>query len=199
MSKKMCKTATIAVIVFGIIVCIAIVFMRFNKINALQQTINKNATTIETLQSQLDGISESTTETVETIQQKLYSAATAGAKVADLQNNYRFIDISTETGIEDMQKNASEMDEYLEDTANRVPWYGQSDEETAWRFESTYSFSGDEVPVVWTCKSLSGELFAYATAVYHVDSGKFGDLEYHTTVIGSSHLLVDEPDVENAG
>lgn len=192
MIRKSYKTATIAVIVAGVAVCGILVAMRFNKVSVLNKTIAENNTTIETLQGQFDTTSEQTTETVETIQQKLSSAAMAGSKIAELQNSYFNINPDIDEGLVAMQNVATEMDTYLDDTSNRVPWYGASDTDASWKFESTYGFSGDEVPVVWTCNSVDGELFAYATATYSVESNKFKDLEHHITSIGSSHLKNEE-------
>lgn len=179
----------VAGIILLVIICGVIIasFVSYGK--EQNARISENENTIKELTSQLNGLSNDSTETVEDVQLKLTSAADAGTKVASLQNLYLDAD---EAECTELAKN---MDIYLaSDSANaRVAWYAYdiSDVSYTWSFESTYTFDSDSIPVVWTCRTDDNVLLAYATAVYDAKSERFGTLEYHMTTKGASLIPAD--------
>lgn len=160
-------------------------------LSSAQKQYEKNDQLIDSLTKQYFELDTTDTETVEEIQVKLSSAATAGNAVATLQNKYSTFDIGQTQGMESFQSNALAIGEYLTRQEQRVPWYDAPMNEVKyeWVFESTYSFNADSIPVLWTCRDINADdILAYATGVYAVETGKFDKVEYHMTKIGSDYI-----------
>jgi len=186
------KTAISAgVIVVCVIASVGLLAVRGVTLSQLGSQYNDNTQAIETLQVKLQTLSVENKASVEVIQADLSSAATAGKAVADLQMQYDQINISSAGGPAAFAENALKIDAYLSDSNQRVPWYNVKikDVTPEWVFESTYNFSGDTVPVLWTCKASDNKaLLAYTTGVYDTKKNEFKDVSYHMTQLGSSYV-----------
>lgn len=120
----------------------------------------------------------------------LSSAAELGQKVADYQMEYQE---TYATMMTDHSRIAESLREcFTSGSSNAaVAWFlpehltdtGEY-EIYKWKFETTYSFSGVSVPVLWTCWDDKGELLAYTTGTYSVKDLKFSDITRYTTSVG---------------
>ena len=113
------------------------------------------------------------------------TASQAGNDVAALQNYYLTTELGTDDeDMADFSKRTQAVKALFgsSDQGAVVPWY--SGEGCIWSFETTYSFSDNEVPVLWLCRDTSSErnVLAYATARYDADEGYFHDVKWDTVV-----------------
>lgn len=199
MARRDLSLPTIISVVLCVIFLGLTVFFVMGQTNGkaeFEQAYAENEATLLELQEQLDGIAEVTAE--EVVQQvDLHSALEAGEAVAKLQEEYQVIPVSMDS-IDKLETVASSLDVYLADDSNeaRTPWYSPStlgvSVEFDWRFETTYSFSGSKIPVLWTCWDADGNLCAYCTAVYESSTGLFSNVEFVVTSIGSTYVNSDE-------
>lgn len=193
MTERVRKGIMIGVIAIGAVLCVVITIMKANKENEINATIASDQQTLDELNASLTHTSSATTETVDQIQATLYTASATGARVAVLENDARSINVEMSGGTEALQANAQETASYFDDDSANLVWYDYDiSQNYAWTFESTYSYDRDQIPVVWTCKTTSGELLASTTAMYHADTGKFTDVVYHVTTTGQSYIPVED-------
>lgn len=120
----------------------------------------------------------------------LSSAAELGQMVADYQTEYQETYATMMTDHSRIAESLREcftsafsneavawfLPEHLDDTGEYEIY--------KWKFETTYSFSGVSIPVLWTCWNDNGELLAYTTGVYSVKDLKFSDIKRYTTSVG---------------
>lgn len=129
---------------------------------------------IETLEASVKSSSETDVST---------SAASAGGKIASMQNN-ALRQTPHPDRVDDM------LDYLVERSYDKcVPWYDVDTDQgprCSWSFDSTYSFSGDEVNVVWTCRNdeAADELLAYTLGKYSSKTGLFYDINVYVTTLG---------------
>lgn len=190
MREKKNVIIVFAIIVIATIVCGCILFFENRAVSEANAKSKENAETIEELKKQLSDVTTENEETVEEIQVKLNSASTAGNRMAELQNERREVEVGSNGWEEKSSAITDEIKQYTDESNGIGPWYGRTNAvKCHWQFESTYSFSGNEIPAVWTCRNDgNGELLAYAMATYHADTGKFTDLDYHQTSVGATYL-----------
>ena len=163
-----------------------------------EESYSNNRDRIHALTSQINGLVAEDDQSVEDIQEILYSAADVGTRVAELQNKYMSSD--SPVGAE---FTAIEMESYLgeNDTSKRVPWYRGSfklDEngnqifiKPEWTFETTYHFSGKTTPALWICRDVnSNDILAYCIGTYNANTFKFENVEFAMTSIGSEYVAV---------
>lgn len=129
------------------------------------------------------------TETV--VRDALYSASSAGQEVARLQNEYP--NLPAMTNREEREANANALGGYFDEKSSnaRTEWYGiryADAEGLAWEFQSNYGFDSDTIPVLWLLKDANGELYAYTTADYNALTGKFENVVWKPTMIGTSSI-----------
>lgn len=167
-------------------------------VSELEESYSNNKDRIHVLTSQINGLVAEDDQSVEDIQETLYSASNVGTEVAQLQNKYMTLDSS-----EDAKLNAIEIESYLDekDASKRVPWYRGSfklDEngnqifiKPEWTFETTYHFSGKTTPALWICRDVnSSNILAYCIGTYNADTSKFENVEFVMTSIGSEYVAV---------
>lgn len=153
-----------------------------------------NEATIASLTTQIEEYesAESVEEEAEVINTSIYSAATAGATVAALQNKYQTLDATVQdTAIEE---NAEALSAYFTTDRGQTPWFTASvDGYTAvWEFQTTYSFSDTNVSVIWLCHiEEDGTLVAYASATYDVTTNIFSNLSVRETTYGPAYTGAD--------
>lgn len=191
------------IFVAGIGLCVFLsaflLFERSMQLENMQKRYDDNNKNIQELQSQITNLTDTNTDTVQQIQTKLSSAATAGSKVASLQNSYSDYSATSPSGMQSIKDTANAIQSYLDDNSitARVPWYNVNGKVSCkWAFESTYSFSGDTIPVLWECRdNKTNDLLAYTIGTYVVSSGKFKDVAYHMTQLGTTYI----PGTQNNG
>jgi hypothetical protein len=127
----------------------------------------------------------------------LNNAHDIGAEVANAQNTYKDLYKRVDTAasetdlvlaLDDITAHAKDCEKYFTTTEPRKCWYEVTNVDYEWVFESSYDFSGESMPVLWTCRDkATGELLAYATGVYNVVSGEFGNVELAYTLKGKEY------------
>lgn len=127
----------------------------------------------------------------------LNNAHTIGEEVAKAQNTYKDLykrvdEAPTEADVvlvlDDITAHAKDCEKYFTTTEPRKCWYEVTNVDYEWVFESSYDFSGESMPVLWTCRDkATGELLAYSTGVYNVVSGTFGNIELAYTLKGNEY------------
>lgn len=163
-----------------------------NTISELNEKIAEQQNTEATTE---EVVAASSTENTEEGSEVLDKASDAGNALTEYQNwklSTVNVDFTPEFESE-MKQKSDEIDPYLQDKNNRVAWYyydsTNPNVNPVWSFCTTYSFSGNTVPVLWVCynQAKDNELLAYAQGTYHADDNMFYDLEYHVTAIGDSY------------
>lgn len=193
MNKKRIPIETILIIV-TILIVIGFGLWAYVSDQSLKQTYQENQSQIDELTNQLNSISTEEPKT-EVVTAQLNSASDAGNALTEYQN-WKLSTVNADFTPEfesEMKQKSDEIDPYLQDKNNRVAWYyydtNNPDVNPIWSFCTTYSFSGNTVPVLWVCynQAKDNELLAYAQGTYHADDNMFYDLEYHVTAIGDSY------------
>lgn len=186
-TKKRVAVGIIVLIFIGALALSYVANWMAGQIGEQVDAANKKVAVLEKKVNELDSKKASTD--VE-ISKTANSAANAGNKVAELQNKYN--GYNPETQGDSIKENAMALDKYFgkDDKNARTPWYTNqsSDVATTWEFESTYSFEGKKADVIWLCKDGSGQIYAYATAVYDVKSETFSKVVRKSTALGSYHI-----------
>lgn len=136
-------------------------------------------------------------QTAEDAKVVLNSAATAGGRVAQLQNTYNRSmgnldagSIDEDAYFEKIEAVASDLDAFFEEDSNaRTPWYYGTYKESypEWTFLTNYDFDGNIIPVIWVCHGSGGGLLAYTTAIYDADTEIFTSVETHVTYVGARY------------
>lgn len=196
------KSRNVENIIAGLFVIVGIVFFVIMSIvmSNFKTTYAENNVLIGDLTEQLTALNQSAenVDTDEVSSTKLASCADLGTKVAELQTAYQRLDIiADESGWMD---NVYALDAcFAENDKNaRVPWFSVLTEYNViwkWEFQSTYSFASKTIDVVWLCRDANnGDLLAYATGVYDIESALFSNVKYNFTSIGMSyqHSSVDD-------
>lgn len=168
---------------------------------------NENETTLAKLKNQYESGVQETTDTEETATTKLNSAVTKGNEVAKLQNKYYEIyknqclnvyEVDEKAYSEAIKSNAASLEPCFAeaDTSGSAVWYLSETSDVIWSFRTTFSFTGDTVPSLWTCYNTSGELLAFTTADYDVESDTFNNVKCYITSIGQSYSGNDSNEPE---
>lgn len=186
-TKRRVATGIIVLIFIGAFSLFYVGNWRAGKIGEQVDAANKKVAALEKEVGKLNGEKASTDTEIAKV---VNSAANAGNKVAELQNKYN--DYNLETQSDSVKQNAIALDEYFgkDDKNARTPWYLNKASEvvTKWEFESTYSFVGKKADVIWLCKDGSGQIYAYVTAVYDVDSKTFSKVVRTQTALGQARV-----------
>lgn len=162
-----------------------------NTISELNEKIAEQQNTEATTEEE---VAASSTENTEEGSEVLDKASDAGTKIADIQNWY--FTNTYETPADEVKERATEAGNYIAEKQDTSVWYywyyydtNNPNVNPVWSFCTTYSFSGNTVPVLWVCynQAKDNELLAYAQGTYHADDNMFYDLEYHVTAIGDSY------------
>lgn len=149
---------------------------------------------------------------IEYVDAIISSAKEDGLKVCDLQNNLikcsqyeddNKLDVPTEEHVNTL----SELRTFIPNSTGtndlaRNSWtdFGE------WRFESTYDYKGNAVPVVWTCYSNdtygNERLIAVVTAKYNSTEKVFNEValyytSWYNTIQNDMQDLTDNQDVES--
>lgn len=198
MKNKIFSLTGLVVLITIVLILSSAVIIMFgqNKVGENNVTYASNSKELQKLNAEYNVLLNEDSETVEAVRPKLNSAADAGTKVAEYQNKYSTLNAADNE--EEYRENATNIGVYLDDKSKQVPWYTLNKDiaDYEWKFNSTYSFSGDSVPVLWTCyqKLSNGEdaeygvLFAYTTGTYNVADNMFHNIKYNVTSVGQEYL-----------
>lgn len=160
-------------------------YLLFSGTESFQRQFAANEAQIGQLQLELDTMKAQQSQSVEDARTDLSTAATAGNAVAELQNKYAHLSDADANSLTD---NALALDSHFgsQDKDARTPWYSGKD--YAWTFETTYSFRGDSVPVIWSCHNTAGELVAYTMATYSKDTKLFTNVSTYFTAVSAGSV-----------
>lgn len=121
----------------------------------------------------------------------LNSAAEAGKSIANIQT------AAVSDGLTSEQ--AELLKSYFGNDTDGFIWYSNSlYEDFVWEFNTTYSFTMSEVPVLWTMyaditdgANVSRKLIAYVTGMYSVEDNTFGGMSVNITSAGLTAQTTD--------
>lgn len=187
--KKKLFSGQIAKIALVVVMVLGGLFLILNTYIGQSSFDNEYATNkkmIEQLRIDIDDINGQDIIGKEDTIDVLVSAKTAGEAVSSLQNEY--VTIPTSTDSTNIQAHADKLSKYFDESAQvgRQPWY--KNKGATWSFQSSYDFVGTTSNVLWLCHSESGELLAYATAVYDAKGDVFKNVVYKNTVTGNARV-----------
>ena len=186
-ARKRAAAGIVALIFVGALGLFYVGNWRASEIGEQIDTVSKKTAVLE---KEVGQLSDEKASTDDEIAVTANSAASAGTKVAELQNKYSGYNLEIQG--DSVKENAKALDKYFgeNDKNARTPWYaGQASNATVkWEFESTYSFTGKKADVIWLCKDGSGQLYAYVTAIYDADSQTFSKVVRQHTAIGQAHV-----------
>lgn len=174
--------------------CGALFFGMNGKLSHLRELEQQNNGTISELEAAIKEQEQQANKTPDVTlseeeQNTVLSAATAlGETVAKYQNAYASLNPTTDTAA--FQANVEQMSACLgkEDENARVPWYATGGIAGTWNFVSDAEFQNDQAQVLWLCRNQSGELLAYATAVYNASENVFEDVQYQWSMLANRNM-----------
>lgn len=174
--------------------CGALFFGMNGKLSHLRELEQQNKGTISELEAAIKEQEQQANKTPDVTlseeeQNTVLSAATElGETVAKYQNAYASLNPTTDTAA--FQANVEQMSACLgkEDENARVPWYATGGIAGTWNFVSDAEFQNDQAQVLWLCRSQSGELLAYATAVYNASENVFEDVQYQWSMLANRNM-----------
>ena len=182
------RILTIASIVFiGVALVFVALIVQSN--NELKEATESNTLTYNQKSSELEALKQVSPTDVTVVKTAISSAADAGNAMAKYQTAYSELDAVKQEAA--FMRNVEDIGALLDEKSQnkRVPWYGDDDTDFTWRFCSTYTFSGDSVPVVWLCENNeTKEVYAYATGTYNASTGLFSNVDYGLTYAGNEHI-----------
>ena len=159
--------------------------------SAFESDFAENAKSIAALESDIEMLKDKEVQSAADKNKDLFSASDAGRKVAELQSKYEDLDpVANRDGV---KANAEGLSGYFTDDAQagRTPWFmvSKGDAKAVWKFESTYSTSESQTPVIWTCRPDGGDtLIAFATAVFDAKADKFHDVVVYQTTNAADYV-----------
>lgn len=186
---------------FGLMICAT----AFAHVASYEKEVEQKTEQIGKLQASYKQYDKDLSELSDTARVKLYTCSDKGSAVANLQNSYQ--DIYGGSSDERWLTTKNCIAVYFSDDepdASMVWYYSDNISSDAierrvkytWNFHTLYAFSAKTVDVVWTCVATdynavdtvhSGDLLAYVTAVYDVDSGVFHDVTVTHTSKGARY------------
>lgn len=174
--------------------CGALFFGMNGKLSHLRELEQQNNGTISELESAIKEQKQLANKTPDVTlsdeeQKTVLSAATElGKNVASYQNAYASLNPTKDADA--FQANVEAMSACLgsEDQKARVPWYATGGIAGTWEFVSDAEFQKDQAHVLWLCRSQSGELLAYATAVYQEAENCFTDVSYQLSMLANRNM-----------
>lgn len=168
-----------------------IVGLTMNGGSAFEADFAKNQKEIAALEADIESYKGREVQSAADKNKDLFSASDAGRKVAELQSKYE--DLDPTANRDGVKANAEDLSKYFTDDAQlgRTPWFmvSKGDAKAVWKFESTYSTSESQTPVIWTCRTDGGDaLIAFATAVFDAKANKFHDVELYQTTNAADYI-----------
>lgn len=169
------------IIVISLVASIVAIGYGSMVVSGYESQMSAQNETIRDLEGQLTEMDKEASDKVE-VKAVLNTAAQAGTEIAAYQTKFATM---SDKDRENLDVVASEMRAMFStsDSGATVPWY--VGEDYTWHFETTYSFAGNYVPVVWLCRDHYDEVLAYATATYDVKEQVFKDVEWATVSQGN--------------
>lgn len=209
--KKEIDKIQIITFVTIVISVIAIIILGMNYTSHSKKYVrqhNENEIKLAKLKNDYESGKQEKTDTKESASSKLNSAVEAGNAVAKIQNNFYEIkntDYVDETGTDDqkayskaIKDNSANLKPYFneDETSGSSWWFVSDNTDAVWSFRTTFSFTGNEVPSLWTCYNSSGEMLAFTTAIYDAKAGKFKDVDCYVTSAGRQYDSNDSGEPE---
>lgn len=191
------KANSIALCLSMVVLVGAIVVGAFSSIS-YNSEYDSLSSQYDELKRQYDAIQDKSVE-VDEATVILNSAKDAGIAVAAIQNQMAVDSNLIGTENENIfVEEANSLKDYFSGMSACYPWYVTNVlTDFTWEFNTTYSFTASEVPVLWTCYgTIPGDeigvedktvLLAYATGTYSVESGLFIDVDVEITSLGNSN------------
>lgn len=179
--------------------------VRGSKAAAFEESFEDNRLRIMELEQRKSALSSETDkqDDPEDVEVLLKSAVSSGSAVASLQSAYQDCmvrpDDPSESVETKMQNNARSLAPYFDDDSENAvtPWFtvtSEAQSRVTWKFMTNYSFTSDEVDVLWTCVDRNGRLCAFATGKYTAATNLFSDVKVFATAFGNeTYRRPDDP------
>lgn len=177
-----------AVIALSLIIAVVSIGYSSIVVSGIDTEIVQQSETIGELEAHLSELEKAKEEVVD-VKVVLNTAAQAGTEVAAYQSKFSNITEETRDGLETMSSSMRNLFGTSDSDAT-APWYN-GDEEYSWTFETTYSFAGNSVPVVWLCRNKDRDVVAYTTGIYDVKENVFKDIEWKSVSKGAVRTSQD--------
>lgn len=198
---------TILVIVFSIVGIVYLALSYQSHSEKYNAQYNENEIILAQLKNQYESGTQITADTEETASLKLNSAVAKGNEVAKMQNAYYEIyenfylnsyEVDEKAYSEAIKSNSTRLETCFseDDTSGSALWYLSENTDAIWSFRTTFSFTGDTVPSLWTCYNTSGEMLAFTTADYNVTNDVFDNVNCYVTSAGQSYSGNDSDEPE---
>ena len=205
--KDQFQIITFVVIALSVIGIVYLVLSYQSHSESYITKYNENETTLAKLKNQYESGAQDTTDTEQTASAKLNSAVAKGNEVAKMQNAYYEIyenfytnsyEVDEKAYSEAIESNAAQLEPCFaeDDTSGSAVWYLSETTDAIWSFRTTFSFTGDTVPSLWTCYNTSGEMLAFTTADYDAISDTFNNVNCYITLTGKSYEGNDSEEPE---
>jgi hypothetical protein len=192
--EKVVKWAAVAVglILIAIFSVRAVTLFTDYKSDMAQYDLNVAELQKELLVQQV--ILDESSEGLSAVSDSVHSLADVGITVADIQtkyarstNDYAQSQLYQHDTLDANIKSYRDALSQYFDLDDVYLWFDWNlDSKLAWTCVTNYDFVGNDFNVMWVCMSTSmntveDPIYAYATAVYHVDTGRFTDLQTSLT------------------
>lgn len=194
--SKLSKVMSILVPTFIVLVSLVLIVISIFGAQSYADKYAENEKTISSLESDLNNLKHNYKEaSPDEIRTQLYSAASDGNTVADIQNTYKEAYSMTlaDESADKQNEIYKSLAEYFTDKKGQNAWLKTSHDYT-WQFKTTYSVTDSVIPCLFLCYENPDDvttLMAYTTATYNAESGKFYDVSVSTTAYGNKVLASD--------
>lgn len=194
--SKLSKVMSILVPTFIVLVSLVLIGVSIFSSQSYADKYAENEKTISSLESDLNNLKHNYKEaSPDEIRTQLYSAASDGNAVADIQNSYK--EAYGITVADDSANKQNEiyksLGEYFTDENGQNAWL-KTNHDYTWQFKTTYSVTDSIIPCLFLCYENPDDvttLMAYTTATYNAESGKFYDVSVNITAYGNKVLSSD--------
>lgn len=176
-------------IVLTIIVSVCLVGYGFLVVSGYETTMSLQNQEIRSIEQELNALEMEKEENKVDVKAALNTATKAGVEIAAYQSDFNHVTVSTDDdSIETLGAKAKAMRKYFGtyDGNATTPWYSGGESGYVWSFETTYSFSGNTVPVLWLCRTRAGKVLGYCTAEYNAEEDVFNNVKWADIVYSNS-------------
>ena len=191
--SRFSKVMSILVPTLVIMASLALIVVSVLSAQSYANDCAKNEKTISSLEATLNDLKHNYKEaSPDEIRTQLYSAASDGNAVAEIQNSYKdaySVMLPDESAAKQHEIYKS-LESYFTDKDGQNAWLKTSHDYT-WQFKTTYSVTDSVIPCLFLCYEKPDDvttLMAYTTATYNAESGKFYDVDVNITAYGNKML-----------
>ena len=202
MSETMEKAVKWITIVIGLVLIAIFSVRAVASVTDYKSNMARYDLNIAELQKELlvqQAILDESAQGLSSVSDSVHSINDVGVKIAELQtkyavttNDYAKSQLYKHDLLDaNIQKYQEALSAYF-DFDDVYLWFDWEDTTNlTWICLTNYNFTGDTIDVLWVCRgstrtSFEDPIYAYASALYHVDTGKFTDLRTGMTDKGAT-------------